>query len=341
MNRYDPTSLKSLNGPFFLMNKVVHTARKLSSAFFAMAAILAQSQTQSFEQQMAGLNKLPSLELKTRAEKNEPMAVYCYGLREWQEAWKDNQAAFAWSFASTANRENLPDSEQHDAMRKWAAAPESIIIAAGKAGDRGAAWLFGKQGAAKARQRGLKAFENIKKAADAGIAPAQYEIAIRHLGLSDWEIVAFDPGEGLRYLQMSASGNLEIAQHTMADLVLEGKLVPRDLKNGIEYLRRAVDHDCPRAQCELAWQYMNGNAEPRRNNETVLALLKKSADQNYNMALVELGHHYRAGLGVAKNNSKALTLYKKAAELDESLDEPCRTGIAGFLATWEFLKAAP
>jgi TPR repeat protein len=322
-------------GRFLLKKACRYGVLKLSLLVLGLATFSAQGQSGTFEQQVEALNKLPSAELLRLAEKSQPMAMYCYGLREWQEAWNDNSAAFAWSYASTANQQDLPDAQKAEAEKKWAASSEAEIIAAGKAGDRGAAWLLGKQGSARARQRGLKAFDWFKKAAEAGFAAAQYEVAQRYLGLNNWEIVPVAPREGLRYLQMSADRKVEIAQHKIADLYLEGKLVPRDLKKGIEYLQKAVDQDCPRAQCELAWQYMNGNGEPRHNGETVVALLKKSAEQNYNLALVELGHHYRAGLGVGKDTRKAMAFYQKAAALDETLDWQYRSDIADFLANWK------
>jgi TPR repeat protein len=293
------------------------------------------AQTQNPDDEIETLKKLSREDLLQLAQKGGALPMYYFGLREWEQAHEEGRAAFGWSSLSTRGHENLPDAEERRAEEKWAKSLEADLATAAKSGDRGAAWALGRRGSENARRHGLEGFEWMKKAANSGLASAQFEVGIRYLALVSWVIVPFNSQEGLRYLQMAADQNVERAQHKIADLCLEGKIVPRDLNRGIVYLQKAVDQKCPRAQYELALQYANGNGEPRDSGESILALLRLSADQTNHFAMVELGHRYRLGLGVEKDIRKARGLYQRAAAIDENMNFENQSGIGAFLEVWK------
>jgi hypothetical protein len=131
-------------------------------------------------------------------------------------------------------------------------------------------------------------------------------------------VVQEDREEGIKWLRRAAGHDFEPAFHKMADLYSVGVVLPPDMPLAIQYLRKAADAGCARAQYDLALHYASGDGEPRNEGETPVALLQKSVAGGHNPALLALANRYRTGLGVPLDYLRAIGLY-------QAYDESVRT----------------
>lgn len=105
-------------------------------------------------------------------------------------------------------------------------------------------------------------------------------------------------------------------EHTRATVALArcyemGLGVPQSNKKAAVLYKRASNHDNPEANFRLASLiYENGGAE-----ESVRALLFKSANKGYVSAMLRLGEFYELGLGMPQNFDKAAEKYLNAIAL--------------------------
>ena len=207
----------------------------------------------------------------------------------------------------------LSSAELEAAQAKWAAVPEAEARQAGLAGDRGAQWFVSKLDTGRVIERRAKAFELLKQAAAQSYPPAEYDVARFYLHLAPWAVGDRDEKQGLKWLRLAMDHSYEPAQHRWADLLLEGGVLPPDVPQAIALLRLAVEQGCPRAQLELAQQYTCGNGEARSADETPVALLTKAANAGVAEAQFALGERCRMGGGVEKNRARAWFWYRAAA----------------------------
>ena len=90
-----------------------------------------------------------------------------------------------------------------------------------------------------------------------------------------WHQLPVDLPGALHWYQKSAAQNWAGGQYHLGLMYLEGKAVTPDEAHGLELIRAAADQDHEESLLELAKLYARGIGEPRRENETPLALLER------------------------------------------------------------------
>lgn len=116
--------------------------------------------------------------------------------------------------------------------------------------------------------------------------------------------------------KQAKEGNAD-SQYQLADAYLNGNGVPRDSKQGVEWLRKAASQDHPAAQLALSRLYLSGGERNiPKDPKQGLEWLRKSADHGYAPAEYSLGLLYRDGggeTGIPRNPHEAATWFRKAA----------------------------
>ncbi len=186
----------------------------------------------------------------------------------------------------------------------------------------------------------------LKMAADRGVPTAWLS-----LGNLSWIAKGPNP-EALRHFQRAAEAGVAYAQFTLASIYLGGLGVQPDLKTAVQWLTKAATQADPFAQQQLAFRYQFGlgverntkeadrwYAALRQNTEgsnfyaqlilgSILQegrglpqnmteagkLLQRAADVGVAQAISALGDRFYSGQGVARDTSKAKALYTQAAE---------------------------
>jgi TPR repeat protein len=258
-------------------------------------------------------SKVTPEELLKAAEAGNPEAQYYYGVREWDEAREDNSRGSQWMMRAVANGKNLSESEKQASIAKWENASETALRKAAEAGERGALWFRGSKETGQASTRGRKGFEWMVRAAEQSLACAEFAVAVRYFGEIGWLIVPIDVKEGMKWLERSADHGFESALHRWADFYFGGRIVAPDIDKGVEYLRKAAELGCLRAQYELARHYASGEGQPASDDESPVELLKKSAEAGYGPALEALAERFRSGLGVSIDYIRAIRCYQSAS----------------------------
>ena len=280
---------------------------------------LAKPTAMTLENLEAKWRRVSTVEVEKAAMRGEAEAQYIYGVREWRAARADNDLAFRWSAAATANGTNLSELEKASARTTWEAAPEADLVKSAKGDNREAQWFLGQLQSNRAHERGRRAFDWIKKSAAQSLVPAEFAVGSRYLGLVDWLVIEPDIAEGLQWMKRSADHGSPHAQLLLADCYRAGALVAPDVTKTIEYLRQAATQEFPEAQYELAIEYANGNGQPRDDGETPIALLRKAAKGGQNVAMHELADRYRIGLGVTLDHIAAIRYYQAAQQADHEM----------------------
>ena len=252
-------------------------------------------------------------ETRRAAERGDAKAQYAVAWSEFEAAGAaSSRAANQWG-PYRPELKPLSAAELEAARAKWAAVPEAEARQAGLAGDRGAQWFVSKLDNSRVSERFAKAFELLKQAAAQSYPPAEYDVGRIYLHLAPYAVGDRDEKQGLKWLRQAMDHGYEPAQHRWADLLLEGGILPPDVPRAIDLLRLAVEQGCARAQLELAQQYTCGNGEARSADETPVALLTKAANAGMADAQFALGERCRMGVGVEKNQARALFWYRVAA----------------------------
>lgn len=110
--------------------------------------------------------------------------------------------------------------------------------------------------------------------------------------------------------KQAKEGNAE-AQYELAKDYYTGTGVPKDSKQGLEWLRKSADQGHPGAEFALAVLYRKGELKDPKQG---LVWLRKSAVHNNAAAEYELGCLFRDGEGgVSKNPHEAAAWLRKAA----------------------------
>ncbi len=115
--------------------------------------------------------------------------------------------------------------------------------------------------------------------------------------------------------KQAKEGNAE-AQYELAKAYLSGTGVPKDSKQGVDWLRKAANLEHPAAELALAIMYMEGEQYIPKDPKQGLEWLRKSAAQGYGPAEYNLGSLYRRGdeaTGIPKKPHEAANWFRKAA----------------------------
>jgi hypothetical protein len=120
--------------------------------------------------------------------------------------------------------------------------------------------------------------------------------------------------------KQAKAGDAE-AQYVLAQDNLTGTGMPRNSKEGVDWLRKAAIQDHPAAQLALSHFYLTGEQNVVKDPKQGLQWLQKSADHGYAAAEYTLGLLYRDGsgeTGIPRKPHEAATWFRKAARQPNS-----------------------
>ena len=148
--------------------------------------------------------------------------------------------------------------------------------------------------------------EFLRRAADAGSAPAQNEYA-RYL-----EKVQKDEDNALRYYIMAADQGHELALYNAGRILMKKKGDTDQISRGIEYMRLAAEKNNSLAMLKLGELLISGKLV-ERNAEEGFMLIKNSVELKNVLALNILGECYLFGTGCQQNIPEARRYFEQAA----------------------------
>ncbi len=155
------------------------------------------------------------------------------------------------------------------------------------------------------------AFELFKLATILGFTPAIYKFGYYLF----YGIVEEDKQLGLSYMERAAQQGYADAENEIAVLCIEGDYVKQDIQLGLYWWERAAEHGSYVAQFNLGLTFFRGELVGK-DYTRAFELLHLSAAQGYSDAASAIGAMYLDGLGVARNQEKALEWLLEALELD-------------------------
>jgi TPR repeat protein len=162
----------------------------------------------------------------------------------------------------------------------------------------------------RARSGSAEALTELHKAAEAGDAPAQFQLGRAY---SHGASVQRDDTSAARWVEKAAEqGHLE-AQSNIGVLYSAGQGVPRDNAKAIAWWTRAAEGGFAQAQFNLAIAYQQGKLTAK-DDAKAFAWMSKAAAQGIAPAQLNLGHLYSRGIGTAQDVPQAIAWYRKAAE---------------------------
>ncbi len=111
------------------------------------------------------------------------------------------------------------------------------------------------------------------------------------------------------FLPLANEGDFR-SQYYIGYLYVNGYGVSQDSNEGIRYLEMAADQDYDMAQALLGFLYAEGEVVPK-DKKKALQLYQKAAAKNNTSAILNLGLMYYMGDGVARNYKTALDYFKR------------------------------
>ncbi len=155
-----------------------------------------------------------------------------------------------------------------------------------------------------------------RKAADAGLASAQFDMAVFHL--QEYGGLRNDPVQVFNWMKKAAEGGIASAQDNVGLFYFQGAGTAKDYAEATRWFRRAAEQGDSQGQVDLGTQYWFGRGVAENPAEAV-GWFRKSAEQGNAEGQFWLGNAYRRGLGVAQNIPEARRwLRASAAQGDEN-----------------------
>lgn len=140
-----------------------------------------------------------------------------------------------------------------------------------------------------------KFFEHALKDAEGGLAEAQLTVASMYekgvLGAPQ------DNAKALYWYRRSATQGNALAEVRMAEISIQGKLVPRDLPASVEWLKKSASHGNAKANDYLGDSYFAGRGV-EKNQKVAVSYYLKAANANVAASQIKLGGFYLKGRGV-------------------------------------------
>lgn len=163
----------------------------------------------------------------------------------------------------------------------------------------------------------------LERAAAAGHPFAQLDLAQRFL--YGWSGGQPDIPRAVELLKASAKQDCSKAHVVLSRMLLEGKLVARDPKAGVEHLRAAAELGNPDAAGELGVLLASGTDVAADPVEAVL-WFEKAVARNHSSSALNLANMCLRGQGCPQNFNKAAGLYRKAIKLGRYAQAQWRLG---------------
>tara|TARA_R110001599_G_scaffold353156_1_gene590467 strand:- start:1221 stop:2021 length:801 start_codon:yes stop_codon:yes gene_type:complete len=152
--------------------------------------------------------------------------------------------------------------------------------------------------------------DEVKISADGGDSAAQYQLGCMFLKGSP--SFPRNVTEGVHWLRLASDQDLDKAQYYLGWLYCEGDQEYRDIESGERLLKCAAEKGYRDAQQYLATRRYNS-----KNYSQAIDLFKMAAQQDDELALYQLGYIYYEGKVVPKDLKKAFDYFNQSAELGE------------------------
>jgi len=152
-------------------------------------------------------------------------------------------------------------------------------------------------------------FAALLKAADAGNAVAQYDLAMRYQYGSGTDR---DPDKALKYFLLSADQGNAKAAFAVSTILFDGQDVAADPQRALLYLRKSAAAGDHMAEHNLALWYQNKSRD-RDRFEQAFAFMTKAASSGDAESQTILGEYYRDGVGTKRDPAKGFEWLGKAA----------------------------
>jgi TPR repeat protein len=149
------------------------------------------------------------------------------------------------------------------------------------------------------------------KAAESGLACAQYRLGIMHLKGRGTER---DEQEGARHIILAAEQNFLPAQLKWGSLLLRGKDINKDEKMGASLIEMVALRELPKAQLKFGLMMLNGRGVAK-NEPKGAGLIKLAADKACKKARLQYGLMALYGRGIPKKEREAIRYLKMAQGL--------------------------
>jgi TPR repeat protein len=175
-----------------------------------------------------------------------------------------------------------------------------------------------------------------RKAADQGIAEAQYSLGL-----------LYERGDGVEqnntraahwYLLAATQGHA-LAQNALAELYHEGRGVAQDYAAALRWYESAADQGVASAAYNAGYLYFQG-LHVKRDRDKARSLFEAAASSSFALAKYALGLIHENGLGVKKDRGKAKSFYEAAAA-DGDIDAQKAVARLSRRWIWQFWARAP
>ena len=147
------------------------------------------------------------------------------------------------------------------------------------------------------------------------LAPQGDALAQSLLGLlyRDGRGVPQDYQQAVEWFRKAAEQGRLNAQYNLGFMYETGRGVAKDPAEAIKWWRKAAEHGMAPAQNALGVLYRDGRGVPQDNVQAV-DWFRKAAEQGNGLAQSNLGYMYETGRGVGRDEAEALKWYRKEAE---------------------------
>jgi TPR repeat protein len=174
-----------------------------------------------------------------------------------------------------------------------------------------------------------------RKAADQGIAEAQYSLGL-----------LYERGDGVEqnntraahwYLLAATQGHA-LAQNALAELYHEGRGVAQDYAAALKWYESAADQGVASAAYNAGYLYFQG-LHVKRDRDKARSLFEAAASSSFALAKYALGLIHENGLGVKKDKCKAKSFYEAAAAAGDTDAQKAVARLSRRI--WQFWAPAP
>jgi len=153
-------------------------------------------------------------------------------------------------------------------------------------------------------------FELYKKAAEQGIAEAQYELGKMYY---DGEGTVQNYNVAFKWFEKAAKKGHVDAQFNVGLMCYDGKGIHKNYTKAFEWFKKSADQGLAKAQYNLGAIYYKGEGTTK-NYKKAFEWTKKAANQGHAPAQYNLGIMYYIGKGTTKNDQKAIKWFTNAVE---------------------------
>jgi TPR repeat protein len=127
-----------------------------------------------------------------------------------------------------------------------------------------------------------------------------------------------DYATAMIWCRKAADQGLAPAQYTLGVAYRDGQGVRQNYAEAMTWIRKAADQGLMGAQRDLGYQYLVGRGTKQDYVEAML-WSRKAADQGDALAQNNIGVLYEHGLGVPQDYAEAMRWYRKAADQGNAL----------------------